>query len=87
MKQSGSDFSSASERRGKLLSPVLLPVRDDGETVRVVPVAADVRVPPGHSCRRRVILQRNRDVNLQFEEGESALQRPNTNEVGTWCKK
>lgn len=33
-----------------LLSPVLLPVGDDGEAVRVVPVAADVRVPPGHTC-------------------------------------
>ena len=40
-----------------LLSPVLLPVGDDGQTVRVVPVAADVRVPPGHPCRRSVILQ------------------------------
>lgn len=43
------------------LSPVLLPVGNDGEAVRVVSVAADVRVPPGHSCRRSVILQSNRD--------------------------
>lgn len=38
------------------LSPVLLPVGDDGEAVRVVSVAADVRVPPGHTCWRGVIL-------------------------------
>lgn len=49
------------------LPPVLLPVGDDGEAVRVVPVAADVRVPPGHTCRRGVILQRKktrRDTSL-----------------------
>lgn len=32
------------------LSPVLLPVGDDGEAVRVVPVAAHIRVPAGHTC-------------------------------------
>lgn len=39
-----------------ILSPVLLPVGNDGETVGVVSVAADIRVPPGHACRRSVIL-------------------------------
>lgn len=39
------------------VSPVLLPVGDDGKAIRVVSVTADIRVPSCHSCRRRVILQ------------------------------
>lgn len=45
-------------------SPVLLPVGDDGEPVCVVPVAADVGVPPGHPCGRRVILLRHQKLPL-----------------------
>lgn len=39
------------------VSPVLLPVGDDGKAIRVVSVTADIRVPSCHSCRRCVILQ------------------------------
>lgn len=48
-----------------LLSPVLLPVGDDGEAVRVVSVTADIRVPPGHTCRRSVILYSNKEEENQ----------------------
>ena len=41
----------------EVVSPVLLAVGDDGQAVRVVAVAADVRVPPGHACRRRRALR------------------------------
>lgn len=37
-------------------SPVLFPVGNDRKSIRVVPVAADIRVSSGHSCRRSVVL-------------------------------
>lgn len=45
-----------SDKNGPRLSPVLLSVGNDGEAISVVSVAADVRVPPGHPRRRRVVL-------------------------------
>lgn len=44
------------------LSPVLLPIGDDRESVCVVSVTADISVPPGHTCRCSVILQYNVSV-------------------------
>ena len=48
----------------EVTSPVLLAVGDDGQPVRVVAVAAHVRVPPGHARgRRRALRQQQQIIN------------------------
>lgn len=71
------------------VSPVLLPIGDDGQSIGVVPVAADVRVPPGHTCRCCVILHSNTDQRTEQHTAFSTVGQSNGGRLwrGTrrWC--